>query len=146
MSKKIIDDIQKEAIEKIGKVGGLGIITESDILSLFSSSWHYSHYWVELDLTEVEKISKANGFEKEAIDDRVMIAVLKYGAKVPVYDLQAGGKKIAGYISKANILKAEKIMIKKERYHLGSVLREESDGITGDVWLQCVVLGEALYG
>lgn len=49
-------------------------------------------------------------------------------------------------ITREDIEKGMKLFAKKYPSHFSDFLNENDDAITGDVFLQCVVFGEVLYG
>jgi len=49
-------------------------------------------------------------------------------------------------IGPAEILSGFQIMAEKYPRHWNDFFIENEDSITADVWLQCVVLGEIVYG
>src|SRR5947208_2364463 len=49
-------------------------------------------------------------------------------------------------LDKAAIQKGLEIMAAKYPYHFGNFIAEEYDAITGDVFLQCCLFGDVIYG
>jgi hypothetical protein len=39
-----------------------------------------------------------------------------------------------------------KVMIQKQPSHFSDVMQDNDDAITADVWIQCALLGEVIYG
>jgi len=108
----------------------------------------YCTYWGALTSKawdEVDEVVKPN--KEDCIEDRVWKA-LKAGKELEFYDTVESEDEeiILGKLSLAGIDKGEQIMADKYIRHLADVLAEEDDAATADVWLQCAILGDVVFG
>lgn len=53
---------------------------------------------------------------------------------------------ISKKLNEENLLIGLKVMAQKYPYHFSNFISENADGITADVFLQCSVLGDVVYG
>lgn len=52
----------------------------------------------------------------------------------------------SGFLTKETLLKGAKIMEAKYPRHFYDAINENGDAATGDVYLQCALFGEVIYG
>jgi len=100
-------------------------------------------YWV----TEITQIKGKDAVEKPwyscptIFDDELVLKV--------VYDdpdKEEGNGAASKEITMKDIHKGFEIMAVKESGHFADFINENEDATTADVWWQCVVLGETVYG
>jgi hypothetical protein len=66
------------------------------------------------------------------------------GCAVIIADMEAGGKKYS--LDREALTKGLVVMAKDQPLHFGNFISERDDATTGDVFLQCCLFGEVLYG
>lgn len=139
-----IKDYQKEA-EKY-KITGLKILTPYDVYSLLVSAWEGgSYYWCIITNESETAVRNATPkLQGEPFVERLLTAI-QNGLEVQFFDKEENAI-IENKLTKKSWAKAEKIMRKKYRKHLGDILSENEDAITADVFFQCAVLGDCIYG
>jgi hypothetical protein len=108
-----------------------------------------SNYWIE-KVTKVEPTSREFIYENSEKDPSK--------PRYPLYEhpFNPGGQVIVkvsedydGDVFPLNLATIEKglnIMAEKYPKHLGDFLDENYDATTGDIFLQCCVLGDAIFG
>ncbi len=102
-----------------------------DIENLLYSCATGSNYWCE--------DSFKLGFEKT-----VKVILNPKGGMIALHDAEEDGK-----YHELNLKKIKKglaIMAKKEPAHFGDLIADNADQITADVFLQCCLFGEVIYG
>jgi hypothetical protein len=109
-----------------------------------------SNYWAQIDDYEIVKGSTYEDFRKDGKFQNKdnywhpsQIVPLTEGCSVIVKDQEEGK------VYKLNlgaIHKGIEVMAAKYPRHFGDFLSENSDSTTGDVFLQCCLLGEVVYG
>lgn len=106
-----------------------------------------SNYWANYDyIVEIDIYDKFVGVELPKM----------YAYEFPLYDVgfvafrqydEDTGENIqTDYLDKRALIKGAKIMAKKYPRHFKDFIEENDDGITGDVYLQCCLFGEIVYG
>ena len=60
--------------------------------------------------------------------------------------LDEGEKKIQKTLNRKSIAKGLQIMSEKYPSHFGDILADNSDAETADIFLQCCIFGDAIYG
>lgn len=61
-------------------------------------------------------------------------------------DHEEGNRRGGAVIGRAEVQKGLDVMASKYPSHMGDFLSENHDAETADVWWQCVVLGDIIYG
>ena len=96
-----------------------------------------SNYWYMIEDQSDPDIHPADLISKEDSEGWIKFSCTE--------DEVVNGQK--EWIIKHNDLRrAEKIMYKNYPHHFGDVLKEQSDAITADVFLQCALFGEVVFG
>ena len=69
-------------------------------------------------------------------------------AKVKIYDRLCDVDSLVRsiYLNDSNLQQGLAIMAEHYPHHFNNFIEENEDAITGDVFLQCVVFGEVIYG
>lgn len=104
-----------------------------------------SNCWYLFDEDACEIIDAIKPPDKKTPFVERLWAALEAGAKVPVTDIEEE-EGLLGYLSKASLDKAEKLMADKHPHHFADAVSENDDAITGDVFFQLAVMGEIVYG
>lgn len=161
-SMNIIDSPQKwEEAARLrydqAKKKELVILTQKDVEYLVCSALEGgSNYWYDIGAKSSDKIYKmTKEMRGKPFVDR-LLAALNKGVHVNIFDVDEpvseiiNGKKVfrkkLGTLTEFSWAKAEKLMLQKYRQHLGSVLCNNNDATTGDVFFQLTVMGELVYG
>lgn len=66
------------------------------------------------------------------------------GGSVTICDIETG--EFLGVVNRDRVQQGLEIMSQKYPKHFNDFIEENEDADTGDVFLQCVVLGEVVYG
>lgn len=142
--KTSIKDHGKE-LEKKFALLSLKILTGLDVYNMMVGAWEGgSSYWCEItEQSEDAVIAATPEMKDEPFIERVLMAVLN-GLEISFTDKEED--KVVGPLNKDSWTKAEHIMIAKYRRHLGDVLAGNDDATTADVFFQCAVLGDCIYG
>jgi hypothetical protein len=115
----------------------------SDMLCSALESSCGSHYWVQIT-AEV----KPDKLTFHCMDGHVFPHIdypLNEGGSIVIQDIE--DESHAPFVLDIDaIQKGLAIMAEKEPRHFGDFLSENDDATTGDVFLQCCVFGETLYG
>jgi hypothetical protein len=107
------------------------------------------NYWAEIEDYEIvkgctyEDFRKDGKFQTKDYWHPCQIIPLVEGCAVIVKDVEAD--KLLTLNLQA-IHKGIEVMAKKYPQHFGNFLSENSDAVTGDVFLQCCLFGEIIYG
>ncbi len=132
-------------------------ITPKQQLNLLTSALEGgSNYWYELpDISTLPK-KGYNPKTRQIINDEINCPGIKdclvnrlweavqAGKAIPVSDIE--DETHLGYITKQGLEKACELMAEKYPFHYADAVGENDDAITGDVFLQLVVMGELIYG
>lgn len=104
-----------------------------------------SNYWYFLPDTAVKAIKDATPeMKKEPLSIRMWKAIDK-GATIQIFDADNESEKL-GEINLSSVEKGEQIMADQHPYHFANLISENDDATTADVWFQCCVLSEVVYG
>ena len=111
-----------------------------------------SNYWYFLDDEACKIIDKYKGIKKDfhgkfpmGTFSEAIITAVDAGEKLAISDVE-NSDEILGWLSKENIEKGEKIMYEKYPKFFASILGEEWDAETADVWFQLCTMGELVFG
>jgi hypothetical protein len=128
------------------EIEGLKILTSEDVENLMCSAIEGgSNYWYFIKQKSSDRVREATqDMEGEPFVDRLLMAVQR-GAVINVFDVEDFSNKL-GTLTPQSWAKAEELMIKNHRSHLGDVLAENDDATTGDVFFQLALMGEIVYG
>nr|WP_288837667.1 hypothetical protein [uncultured Flavobacterium sp.] len=128
------------------KIEGLTLLSGYDVYNLLVSAIEGgSNYWYFISDGMSEKIYKVTeDMEGQPFVDRMLMAIQK-GLPVKVRDIEEPNE-ILGTLTAERWATAEKLLIEKQRSHLGDILKENDDATTADVFFQLAVMGELVYG
>lgn len=104
-----------------------------------------SNYWYllkEKACTTIRRFGDKKG--EDSFVDKLWKA-LKAGKSIEFHDLEDEDN-LLGTLTLEKIYLGEQIMAEKYGKHFGNILSEDDDAETGDIWLQCALLGEVVYG
>lgn len=59
---------------------------------------------------------------------------------------ESDGKKTSHFVDYTKLRRGLRIMAEQHGRHFGDFMAEEGDGVTADVFLQCIALGKVVYG
>lgn len=127
--------------EKI-KFEGLSILKPEEVYSLIVGALEGgSNYWYQID-TDIDPFTK-DMKKDEVYVDRFLIAIQE-GHPIVISDVETDEK--LGELTSGSWAKAEQLMGKSHRRHLGDVINGNDDATTADVFFQLAVMGEVVYG
>lgn len=140
---KQISEHEKQADKY--QIEGLKIITPYDVYNMLVSALEGgSNYWYWIGSKSDQNIKKATqDMVNEPYVDRFLMAIQR-NVEVRIYDNET--KERLGVLTPKSWAKAEKLILKNHRSHLGDLLKEQDDAITADVFFQLAVIGELTYG
>lgn len=101
-------------------------IKYEDIENLLYSAGSGASYWAESELAYESEVKK-----------------IMEGGKSKIIDLE-GGRTF--HLTLQGIKRGLTVMAKKEIRHFADFLKEDGDDVTADVFLQCCLFGEVIYG
>ena len=101
-----------------------------------------SNYWIESTRCEV----KGDCFTSDRFD-RTTVPLLDGGTViVTLQDEAYKGKGVTYHLNRPAILRGLHGMLHHAPKHFGDALAGNDDATTGDVFLQCALFGEVVYG
>jgi hypothetical protein len=104
-----------------------------------------SNYWYLLKIAGIDLFADdKKEFEHLAFSEKLYQSIL-LGQTIEVFDVENPDEKL-GELSLKTILKGSRIMLEDFPSHYNDVLEDNMDANTADVWLQCCVLGEVMFG
>lgn len=108
-----------------------------------------SNYWYNFQATACNQLNKVQQlFSDDSIYTDTFVwklwSAIKQGMEIEVHDIETGDS--LGFISMNSIERGEQTLNEKYNFAVGDVLSENDDAATGDVWLQCAVMNEVVYG
>ena len=103
-----------------------------DIKGLLDSASHGARYW-----SDSEKL----GYE--SIVSNVLLPKIK-GKNIAIKDYE--NEPMAYLINIEKIKRGLTVMAKKQPHDFADILKGEYDNNTGDIFLQCCLFGEVIYG
>lgn len=102
-------------------------------------------YWCQIDWDKSSKPSEINPeIAEEWGQFRHVSWPLSPGGSVALIDTEDDGKEYS--LDTAAIEIGLRVMAQKYPGHFSDFMRENEDAETGDVFIQCCVLGETVYG
>lgn len=139
---------EEETIATVGRLKGLKILSVYDVQNMMVGALEGgSNYWYEI-AEETDYAIEAHIEKHPEIRDYVYVDQLLHfivkGGKVQFLDRET--KDRVGELAKWSIRRGEQVMLQDYRRHFGDLLAENDDAITADVFLQCAVMGEVVYG
>jgi len=139
--------MEKHEIEAEQKfqIKGLKILSTYDVYNMIVSALEGgSNYWYFITDESVKAIyNSTSELIGEPFVDRMLIAIKK-GIEVEIKDIESG--EFLGRLTSKSWAKAEELMLKNHKKHLGNILLGDDDAITADVFFQLAVIGELTYG
>lgn len=113
-------------------VGVRAHVNYNDIANLLDEASRGSRYWCGgVD---------ALGYEK------IVAKILDGGTFLVLSNVEEEDLAINYQLSLAKIKKGLTVMLKKAPEQFADILKDDTDDNTGDVFLQCCLLGEVIYG
>jgi hypothetical protein len=104
-------------------------------------------YWAQIEgynpPSEVVYITNVGDEVNTEIVYRHLDYPLNPGGAVLIYDLEGDEVKS---LNLETITKGLQVMAEKEPWHFGNFLTEDDDASTGDVFVQCCLFEEVIYG
>jgi hypothetical protein len=118
-----------------------------DFKNLLYSAWHYSTYWCGIDCDPAVDWYNAKFPETSdlpCIEDKLW-AYLKHDPshKIAVRDAETGERFGLRW---SMILEGSQVFAQDFPRHYDDFITQNDDAVTADVWLQCVCLGDVVYG
>lgn len=101
-----------------------------------------SNYWYSFEKAN-QGTGDANPFAGKNPD--AYTAAFSIGGSIVIRDTEADKPK-KYTLDRAAMVRGLGIMATKYPKHFGNFMSEDGDAITGDVFLQCCVFGEVIYG
>lgn len=110
-----------------------------------------SNYWYVInEFIKPDKILTEDGKSEKKEDDifRHLDYPTSPGGALVIGDMEEGADEPGNQytLNLTTIEKGVKIMAKKYPTHFADFINENDDAITGDVFLQCCLFGECVYG
>jgi ribonucleotide reductase alpha subunit len=135
-----VDEKEKEEVEEI--CAPFIPFSDEQIVNLISSACSGgSCYW--LAMSGIPKITEEEKLKKECYEERILRLV--YGG-LEIRVLDTDSRELLGAINKERIEKATELMFKNHFADYANVINENDDAETADIWMQLVVMGEAIFG
>lgn len=115
-----------------------------------TSAWACNlHYRLRKGLT-IEDFAEGGSEAKkvERYHPSMQLIPFVEGCVVTIEDTEEeeNGKPVEYELDRAAMVRGFDIMAEKYPQHFQDFINEDMDAITADVWLQCCVLGEVVYG
>ena len=66
--------------------------------------------------------------------------------KLPIYDIEDEDGEPLGYLTQEGMLKAFEIVSRNYNWHYNNMMSDSDDAETHDVFFQCAVMGDIIYG
>ena len=113
--------------------------------TLLYDAWHYSHYWLDLNCDSASTWfdnKYPDKAENTCIEDKVW-QYLENGHEIEGHDYYPN-RPIT--LTWAMIKEGTRKFVMDFSSHYQDFLSENNDAVTADVWLQCVCLGDVVYG
>lgn len=116
-------------------------IPDHRIADLLCAAWEGgSNYWAEANGTPYEEDKSGNVAQGTCGQLRLKLSPL-----VRVWDREGGGNK-SYTLTREKLSRGLHLMAAKAPRQFGEFLADDADAITADVFLQCAVLGDIIYG
>lgn len=128
-------------------------IDDNMIIGLLCSAFEGgSNYWYFIERTELAGDLKEEDFHeggKMQLPDQYWhwaeLIPLVPGCALIITDKESDGKE-EYRLDRAALERGLQVMSDKYPHHFGDFMSENDDAITADVYLQCCLFGEAIYG
>ena len=104
-----------------------------------------SSYWCSIGRV-VDGKRDVDPYGDDGRSGTVYIAAFSTNGYVEIIDNEADEGKAAYILDRAVLERGLQVMAKKAPRHFGDFISEHDDGDTGDVFLQCCLFGEVVYG
>jgi hypothetical protein len=109
-------------------------VTPERVSDLLCSAFEGMSYWAKRTKDNAKKVGAFYSFEAPTKPDGWLVVL-------DTYDDDKSYK-----IKNSDIIKGLEVMAEKYNQHFTNFMAENEDAITGDVFLQCCMFGEVLYG
>jgi len=97
-----------------------------------------SNYWMDFDTNPLIKDFKWNSNNYPA-------QIVNGDVEVNIYD-NANDEELLGRLNTITIQQGLKIMVDKYPAYFADIINENDDAETGDVFMQCCIMGEVVFG
>ena len=115
-------------------------IKEEDLKDLLCNAMEGgSSYWAKVDDYIIPE-----GTDTSTVEFRHIDIPFIDGCSIKVVDNEEGEE--GGLLNKESMVKGLQIMADKYPWHFQNFIKDEADAETGDVFLQCSVLGDIVFG
>lgn len=126
-------------------------ITYGSIADLLVSAFEGgSNYWIDHVKINRGKLAEIcnpwKGTSSEKYAGKLYCAPFTAGGSLEIFDIEQDGKKCPHVLNLETLQKGLEIMANKYPKHFADFIAEDGDATTGDIFLQCCVLGDCLYG
>ena len=120
-------------------------ITDSRLAHLLCTALESGHSsWAQITHTEEPKVPDRQKPWGDEYTPSYIYSPLSKGGFIQICDIEDGGKKYA--IARLNLQQGLITMATDYPKHFADFLTGNDDAITADVFLQCAVLGDVVYG
>lgn len=104
-----------------------------------------SNYWYQIDKF-IKPLNFNNSEEGDEKFRHLSYPINEGGALVISADEEEEGKPVTYSLNLETIEKGLKVMAEKYPRHFNDFMQENDDACTGDVFLQCCLFGEVIFG
>lgn len=113
--------------------------------NLLYNCWHYSNYWCGLDCDPAVDWFRAKFPDTQSCVEDMMWAYLKHDPshRIEVVDTYSDEKFSLRWDM---IVEGSKVFANDFPRHYQDFVGDNDDAVTADCWLQCVCLGDVVYG
>jgi hypothetical protein len=142
--KRPIRDDRAAMKQKLGDV--VLPFTEETAWSLLVSAFEGgSNYWYRIDNS---RTVYARGLSNGSFEYLTLVPLVEGCSLIVQHDANEDGKYVdcPHPLNRARLIAGMQLMAEKWPHHCRDVLAENADADTGDVYLQCCVLGDLVYG
>lgn len=100
-----------------------------------------SNYWALFEYISKDAEAQLSGMAWSVF----LWKYVRTGGKVAVYDAEETDD-ILGYVTMENVFRGERTMRQRYPSHYNNMINENWDSETADVWLQCIVMNNIVFG
>lgn len=119
-------------------------ITNEQIAGLLITAFEGgSNYWCKIDYEKSVKPEVLWKFGYEEVYPRIQWP-LSEGGRIFVTNIHGDSER--GYLDLSSIKRGLNLMAQDHPRHFSDILKNNEDATTADVFLQCCVFGEVVYG
>lgn len=106
-----------------------------------------SNYWYTIEKAQKPKTWSYSSFEPKGKPSPYTVDIpLNKGGVLFISDMEGDDEKKLYRLDLKAIKRGLQVMASNEPKHWGDFMSENDDAITGDVFLQCCLFGEVIYG